>query len=98
VEFFAWPGYTFDNGLSAVLEFGFAYGGAYTKGGETYAINRDNPDGWNGGIRFGAGAYVQKTIGLCTITGGFAYSHGGKVHGIKEDMVISFPVFFNAQF
>ena len=99
INFHAWPSYTFSNGLSVVLEIGFAYSGAYTAGGETYAVNRDNPDGWNGGFRFGGGAYVQKSLGwMCLLRGGVAYSHGGTVHGVKEDMTVSFPIYFEARF
>jgi len=78
------------------LDLGFGWYGETKSDGKVYGKNDAlKIDGYNGGVRFGAGLYGQKNFnaaGSCYIRGGLAYSAGTKVNGIQEDAVFSIPI------
>jgi len=96
-----WPTIEIVPTLIIGVDIGFGWYGQYEVDGNLFGKSIGNEDGWNGGMRFGGGLYVQKNItpnGWNNVKAGLAYSHGAKVNGIQEDMVFTIPVMFESRF
>jgi hypothetical protein len=76
------PSYDFDTFITG-LDFGFAYmGDCETATGITY----------EGGSRFGAGAWIQKNLNLGFIAVGLFYRLPTEIYGKKETGIFSIPI------
>jgi len=106
LNFQLWPTYDLGDGLILGLHAAVAYFGK-----TTWATAPDNAysdvvgevqDGWaglEGGVRFGAGLWLQKNLGNLgrggsMIRGGLAYSHGATVNDRQEARTFTIPINF----
>ena len=111
LNFRVWP--TYDLGFIIVgLDLGIGYYRKFEDGNGTFGkttriVSVDGStatgvdfDGWDGGVRFGIGAFVRKNFGAGNnfLQGGLAFSNGAKINGIKENTTFSIPIYFHASF
>jgi hypothetical protein len=81
-----------------IFDFGFEYiGASYNKNEEL--VGKNSPVALNGGYRFGTGFSVQKNFtNNSLIKGGIAYKFPGTVNGIKENAVLTVPLYLEYMF
>ena len=92
-----WPSWDFSF-CRLILDVGFEYiGAAYNKNKEL--VGEGSPAALNGGYRFGTGLSAQKNFtGSSLIKGGVAYKFPGKVNGVKENAVLTIPLYLEFTF
>ncbi|MDR0487363.1 MAG: hypothetical protein LBG91_03860 [Treponema sp.] len=92
-----WPSWNFSF-ARVILDIGFEYIGATLNKNEEL-IGKGSPVALNGGYRFGMGVFAQKNFtGSSLLKGGIAYRFPGEVNGVKENAVLTIPLYLEFAF
>ncbi|MCL2444148.1 MAG: hypothetical protein FWD13_11900 [Treponema sp.] len=97
VNIHIWPSWNFSF-ARIIFDAGFEYIGAtYNKNG--ILVGEGSPVALNGGYRFGLGVSIQKNFaGNSLIKGGITYKFAGRVNGVRENGVLSIPLYVDLSF
>jgi len=92
-----WPSWEFSF-ARLIIDVGYEYiGAARNKNGDL--IGKGSPVALNGGHRFGMGISLQKSfLSNSLIKGGIAYKFAGTVNGVRENAVLTIPLYLEYYF